>query len=63
MTDRERGECIIDVRALRKSYGTGALATRCCSPPDISAGKRRSRPITPTFSSARVTRRATSARE
>src|SRR5262252_5961481 len=27
MADRERGECIIDVRALRKSYGAGALAT------------------------------------
>ena len=27
MADRERGECIIDVRALRKSYGAGTLAT------------------------------------
>ena len=27
MADRERGECIIDVRALRKSYGSGTLAT------------------------------------
>jgi len=27
MADREREECLIDVRSLRKSYGAGALAT------------------------------------
>jgi putative ABC transport system ATP-binding protein len=27
MADRERGDCIIDVRALRKAYGAGASAT------------------------------------
>ncbi len=39
-----------------------AMATRCCSPPDSSAGYRRSRPDTPVRSSASSTRVRTSPR-